>query len=77
MFTATVSIRATPGGDKPGVQQEAKGEIVVVRSLSFFDSVTPWTAARQASLSFTVSQSLLRLMAFELVMPSNHLCMGK
>ena len=33
---------------------------------------TPWTAARQASLSFTVSPSLLRLMSIELVMPSNH-----
>ena len=35
--------------------------------------VTPWTAARQASMSFTVSQSLLKLMSIELVMPSNHL----
>ena len=35
--------------------------------------VTPWTAARQASLSITNSQSLLKLMFFELVMPSNHL----
>ena len=34
---------------------------------------TPWTAARQASLSFTVSWSLLRLMSIEPVMPSNHL----
>ena len=34
---------------------------------------TPWTAAHQASLSFTVSQSLLKLMSIELVMPSNHL----
>ena len=35
--------------------------------------VTPWTAARQASLSITNSQSLLKLMSIELVMPSNHL----
>ena len=35
--------------------------------------VTPWTAAHQASLSFTISQSLLKLMSIELVMPSNHL----
>ena len=35
--------------------------------------VTPWTAARQASLFITNSQSLLKLMSFELVMPSNHL----
>ena len=32
-----------------------------------------WTAARQASLSITSSQSLLNLMSIELVMPSNHL----
>ena len=35
--------------------------------------VTPWTAARQASLSITNSQSLLKLMSIELVMSSNHL----
>ena len=35
--------------------------------------VTPWTVARQASLSITNSQSLLILMLIELVMPSNHL----
>ena len=34
---------------------------------------TPWTAARQASLSITNSQSLLRLMSIESMMPSNHL----
>ena len=34
---------------------------------------TPWTAGHQDSLSFTVSQSLLKLMSIELVMPSNHL----
>ena len=37
------------------------------------NSVTPWTAARQASLSITNSWSLLRLMSIESVMPSNHL----
>ena len=37
------------------------------------DSLTPWTAACQASLSITNSQSLLKLMSIELVMPSNHL----
>ena len=34
---------------------------------------TPWTAARQASLSITNSQSLLKLMSIESAMPSNHL----
>ena len=33
---------------------------------------TPWTAARQASLSITNSRSLLKLMSIGLVMPSNH-----
>ena len=37
------------------------------------DSVTPWTAACQASLSIDNSWSLLKLMSIELVMPSNHL----
>ena len=48
---------------------------------NFFSSVTqsyptlatPWTAARQASLSITNSQSLPKLMSIESVMPSNHL----
>ena len=35
--------------------------------------VTPWTAACQASLSFTISQSLLKLICIESVMPFNHL----
>ena len=35
--------------------------------------VTPWTAARQASLSITNSWSLLKLMSIKLVMPSKHL----
>ena len=35
--------------------------------------VTPWAAAHQASLSFAIFQSLLRLMSTESVMPSNHL----
>ena len=35
--------------------------------------VTPWTAARQTSLSNTNSQSLFSLISIELVMPSNHL----
>ena len=35
--------------------------------------MTPWTAAHQASLSFTISQSLLKLMSVESEMPSNHL----
>ena len=37
------------------------------------DSATPWTAAHQASLSFTISWSLLKLMSLETMMPSSHL----
>ena len=37
------------------------------------DSMIPWTAAHQSSLSFTISQSLLKFMSIESVMPSNHL----
>ena len=45
-----------------------------VQSLSHIQLfVTPWTAAYQASLSITNSQSLLKLMSLESVMPSNHL----
>ena len=38
--------------------------------------VTPWTAARQASLSITNSQTLLKLMSIESVRPSNHLILS-
>ena len=45
-----------------------------VQSLSYvWLFATPWTAARQASLSITNSQSLLKLMSIESVMPSHHL----
>ena len=48
--------------------------VVVVQSLSRVQLFsTPWTAALQASLSFTKSQSLLKLMSFESVVPSSHL----
>ena len=46
---------------------------VQFRGSAVSDSATPWTAARQASLPITSSWSLLRLMSFESVMPSNHL----
>ena len=50
------------------------GKIVAVQSLSHvWLFAIPWTAACQASLSFTISWSLLKLMSIESVMPSNHL----
>ena len=48
--------------------------VVVVQSISHVRLVAnPWTAALQASLSFTISQSLLKFISIESVMPSNHL----
>ena len=41
------------------------------------DAVTPWTAALQASPSITNSQSFLKLMSTESVMPSNHLLLSR
>ena len=50
------------------------GSIIVILLLSHvLLFATPWSAAPQASLSFTTSQSLLKLMPIESVMPSNYL----
>ena len=47
--------------------------VVIVQSLSHVQLFsTPWTAAGQASLSFSVSRSMLKLTSIELVMISNH-----
>ena len=48
-----------------------KGSVQSLRRIGLF--ATPWTAARQASLSITDTQSLLKLMPTESAMPSNHL----
>ena len=42
-----------------------------LRHIPLFE--TPWTAAHQASLSFAISRSFLKLMSIESMMPSNHL----
>ena len=48
--------------------------VAVVQSLScVWLFAIPWIAARQASLSFTISRSLLKLMSIESVMPLNHI----
>ena len=57
--------------DEPLIQQLAN--LLLFSHSVMSDSATPCTAARQASLSFTISRSLLRLVSIELVMPSNHL----
>ena len=48
-----------------------KGSIQLLRSVQLF--ATPWTTARQASLFFTISRSLLKFMSIESGMPSSHL----
>jgi len=56
------------------LERKALTNLVVVESLSHVQLfATPWTAAHQASLSFTSSWSLLKLISIESVMPSNHL----
>ena len=52
----------------------SSGVIVVVQSPNCIQPcATPWTAARQASLSLTMSQSLPKFMSIASVMPSSHL----
>ena len=52
---------------------KAKQEVAVIQLVSRAQLfVTPWIAACQASLAFTVSQSLLKLMSIESVIPFNH-----
>ena len=65
----------------PGINTEyfvkLNGKVIQFSSVQSLSRVrlfaTPWTAARQASLSITNVQSFLKLMSIELVMPFNHL----
>ena len=64
------------GGPKTScaVQRGSHEQHIVVQSLTCVHLfATPWAAAHQASLSFTISWRLLKLMSIESVMPSNHL----
>ena len=63
--------------------QSCEYEVFLVNFRAWFSSlscvqlfVTPWTTARQASLSITNSRSTLKLMSIESVMPSSHLILG-
>ena len=61
-------------GDLSAVHQVRAHQLSSVQSLSRVRPlVTPWTAAHQASLSITISWSLLKPISIESVMPSNHL----
>ena len=70
---ATQADTSRPKGElRPSVSLSVS--LLLVQSLSRVRLLaTPWTAARQASLSITNSQSLLKLMSIESVMPSKHL----
>ena len=70
-----------PGTWRLTVPKTAKLMLIRLSSVQFScsvvsDSLIPWTAARQASLSITNSRSLLKLMSIESVMPSNHLILS-
>ena len=73
------TVRSWPPTNQ-GERPEASASMMVFSSVSQINQplscvrlfVTPWTAAGQASLSITNSQSLLKLMSIESVMPSNH-----
>ena len=63
-----------PNCDNQNVSREFLGGFTSDQLLSHVQLfATPWSAARQASLSITNSRSLLKLMSIESVMPSNHL----
>ena len=64
LVNKNLSIKKSPGPDGFTVVQ-------LLSCVRLF--VTPWTATHQASLSFTISRSLLRFMSIELMMQSNHL----
>ena len=54
--------------------EDLQDSLVTAQSLSRVQLlVTPWTAAHQGSLSFTISLNLLKLLSVESAMPSNHL----
>ena len=66
--------RTGPAFQVPPKRMMDQSYVVVIQSLSHvWPLVTPWTAARQASLSITNFQSLLKLMSIESVIPSNRL----
>ena len=73
MFIHSTIIYRVPSEGKHRIVLD-RHQAVVVESLSHVRLfVTPWTAACQASPSFTISQNLLKLRSIESVMPSNHL----
>ena len=69
---AAGSMVGNPGTSPPSTSISVQfSSVQSLRGVWLF--VTPWTAACQASLSIANSQSLLKLMSIDSVMPSNHL----
>jgi len=69
-----INLATSSGSPKKQESSRETSQFSSVQSLSRVQLfVTPWAAAYQASLSITNSQSLLKLMSIESVMPSNHL----
>ena len=62
-----------PGCPSPGCDNQKWLLLLLFTHSVMSDSATPWTAAHEAPRSFIFSQSLLKLMSIDLVMPSNHL----
>ena len=65
-------VRSTPWPGGRVLREPNRCVVVQLLSLVHFLAI-PWTAARQVSLSFILSQSLLKLMFIESIKPSNHL----
>ena len=65
------SLPLGPSGKPNTLLQQVAAALQSLSHVQLFAS--PWTAAHQASLSFTISPSLLKLMSIESVMPFNHL----
>ena len=61
--------------EKWNVSEDQDTRDLLLFTLSIRLLAAPWTASCQASLSFTISQSLLKLMWIKSVMPSNHLAL--
>ena len=70
-LTLLVGMQTSTATEEKSVEIPSVGSVQSLSHVQIF--VTPWTAARQASLSITNSRSLLKLMSIESVMPSNHL----
>ena len=70
-YGINLSVHQQMNESKEGVYTQTHASLQLLSHVWL--QATPWTAARQASLSITNSWSLFKLMSIKLVMPSNHL----